>query len=62
MLLTPDEAAAASGQSRLEIERLIEAGSLHFVEIEGSHIFICSNSLDLRSIAADGVRNIKGAS
>ena len=62
MLLTPDEAAVASGQNRLEIERLIEAGSLHFVEIDGSQIFICSKSLNIRSIAAEGVKNIKGDS
>ncbi|MGI8882957.1 MAG: hypothetical protein ACR2IA_01765 [Pyrinomonadaceae bacterium] len=46
-MITPPLAAALAGLSEREIFRLIETGSIHFLEAE--RIFVCRESLQNRS-------------
>ena len=44
-MLTPEEAAALCGLSLRAIFRLIEAGSVHFLESAGDRLLVCPASL-----------------
>jgi hypothetical protein len=44
-MLEANEAALAAGVSSRAIYREVEAGRLHFVEVEGGSILVCQNSL-----------------
>ncbi len=44
-LLTPEEAGELCGVSVREIYRLVEAGSIHFIETRQGRLWLCANSL-----------------
>ena len=46
-MLEANEAARSAGVSVRAIYREVEAGRLHFVEIEGGSILVCVNSVSL---------------
>jgi hypothetical protein len=44
-MLTPDEAAALAQTTARDIYRRVDAGGLHYIEIDDGALRICVNSL-----------------
>jgi hypothetical protein len=57
-LITPDAAAQSMGISARIIYRHVEAGAIHFTEIQDGHLLVCRNSLAERVIE-DQETNLK---
>jgi hypothetical protein len=45
-MLTADEAAVLTETTARDVFRLVEAGELHFLEVDGGMLLVCPNSLE----------------
>jgi hypothetical protein len=46
VMIAAESAASVFGFSRREIYRMVEAGTVHFLENEAGVLFVCQRSLD----------------